>query len=171
MGRYSWSGRLTVGVCRKISTKWLKDNGYLEGSVTKDGQDLGNVCIQVVTAGWSDKHYVQFSYTLTHMDTEINEQFCYRTPIVWTPCFFGGKRPWFMCPMIHNGQPCIRRVGVLYLVGKFFGCRKCHNLTYYSAKTRSKKWSPINRFYELRARKMTPKNMELLDKVYSKIRL
>ncbi|RVP93314.1 hypothetical protein CN069_33885, partial [Sinorhizobium meliloti] len=35
-----------------------------------------------------------------------------------------GKRLWFNCPM------CEERTARLYLVGKYFSCRKCHNLTY-----------------------------------------
>jgi len=41
----------------------------------------------------------------------------------WTPCHFGGTRPWFHCPR------CGRRVGVLY-GGKRFYCRTCHRLAY-----------------------------------------
>ena len=31
--------------------------------------------------------------------------------LVWTTCFFGGQRFWFVCPA------CFRRIGILYLVG------------------------------------------------------
>jgi len=44
-------------------------------------------------------------------------------PLDWTPCHFGGTRPWFYCPR------CGRRVGVLY-GGKRFYCRTCHRLAY-----------------------------------------
>lgn len=37
-----------------------------------------------------------------------------------------GKRLWFNCP------DCDNRTARLYLVGKYFKCRKCHNLTYLS---------------------------------------
>jgi hypothetical protein len=43
-----------------------------------------------------------------------------------------GRRWWFICPLVVNGRPCRRRVGVLYSVGGWFGCRHCHNLTYTS---------------------------------------
>ncbi len=43
-----------------------------------------------------------------------------------TPCYFGGERYWFLCPF------CGDRVGVLYLGGKKFGCRRCYNLAYKS---------------------------------------
>lgn len=43
----------------------------------------------------------------------------------WTPCNYGGHRPWLIC--MHCG----RRVAVLYLRIKF-ACRHCHDLTYRS---------------------------------------
>jgi hypothetical protein len=51
-----------------------------------------------------------------------------------TPTQFGGTRWWFTCPGIGRGVACHRRVGKLYLPpgAKYFGCRKCHDLTYRS---------------------------------------
>lgn len=52
-----------------------------------------------------------------------------------TPTQFGGERWWFTCPLIVAGVPCSRRVGKLYLPpgARYFGCRKCHDLTYQSS--------------------------------------
>ena len=41
----------------------------------------------------------------------------------WTPCYFGGRRLWFLCPK------CGRRVAILY-GGKNFYCRICRNIAY-----------------------------------------
>ena len=49
-------------------------------------------------------------------------------PIEWTPCNFGGERPWFVCPEVSCG----RRVAVLYGPGKYFLCRHCYDLRYES---------------------------------------
>jgi hypothetical protein len=51
-----------------------------------------------------------------------------------TPTQFDGQRWWFICPLIVRGLPCNRRVGKLYLPpgARYFGCRKCHDLTYRS---------------------------------------
>src|SRR5262249_52455844 len=51
-----------------------------------------------------------------------------------SPTQFGGRRWWFTCPLIVRGVACIRRVGKLYLPPgvRYFGCRKCHDLTYRS---------------------------------------
>ena len=48
------------------------------------------------------------------------------TPVAWTPCRFGGRRPYFLCP----GADCGRRVSTLYSVGAGFLCRHCHQLVY-----------------------------------------
>lgn len=49
--------------------------------------------------------------------------------VTTTPCNFGGKRHWFVCPS------CKRRVGTLYRlpIQDALFCRKCHNLTYLKA--------------------------------------
>ena len=51
-----------------------------------------------------------------------------------TPTQFGGRRWWFVCPLIVRGIACNRRAGKLYLPpnAKYFGCRKCYDLTYRS---------------------------------------
>ena len=52
-----------------------------------------------------------------------------------TPTQFGGRRWWFVCPLIVQGVACNRRSGKLYLPpgAQYFGCRKCHDLTYRSS--------------------------------------
>lgn len=61
-----------------------------------------------------------------------------------TPCFFGGARYWFLCPL------CRKRVAVLYLKNSF-GCRDCHNLMYASqGVNRRSPYFPILRTLELR---------------------
>jgi hypothetical protein len=43
----------------------------------------------------------------------------------WTPCQYGGERPWWECPW------CWRRCSTLYL-RQSWGCRRCHRLTYWT---------------------------------------
>jgi hypothetical protein len=52
-----------------------------------------------------------------------------------TPTQFGGQRWWFICPLIVEGVACRRRAGKLYLPpgARYFGCRKCNDLTYQSS--------------------------------------
>src|ERR1700685_4404485 len=50
-----------------------------------------------------------------------------RVPIGWTPCHFGGHRPWFCCAR------CGRRVVKVFLAGNaLFACRHCYGLSYES---------------------------------------
>jgi hypothetical protein len=52
---------------------------------------------------------------------------CYPVRLEWTPCNFGGERPWFICPAMGCG----RRVAILY-GGGLFVCRHCRELVYAS---------------------------------------
>lgn len=47
--------------------------------------------------------------------------------IVWSPCHFGGYRPWFLCPNDHCG----RRVAILYGPRPML-CRHCWRIAYES---------------------------------------
>lgn len=49
----------------------------------------------------------------------------YPVGLDWTPCNFGGWRPWFRCPV----RGCGRRVAILY-GGEIFACRQCFQLAY-----------------------------------------
>jgi hypothetical protein len=60
------------------------------------------------------------------------EDVSYAVPLSWTPCNFGGWRPWFVCPGVVEGVSCGRRVAKLYLKGRYFLCRHCHDLAYSS---------------------------------------
>jgi hypothetical protein len=46
--------------------------------------------------------------------------------LTWTPCNFGGSRPWFMC------EGCGRRVAIVYGLWSFLVCRICLDLPYAS---------------------------------------
>jgi hypothetical protein len=52
--------------------------------------------------------------------------------LVWTPCHFGGNRPWFLCSGNSQGQHCRRRVAKLYGGLGLFACRHCWQLVYQS---------------------------------------
>src|SRR5215207_1253411 len=51
-----------------------------------------------------------------------------RLILTWTPCNYGGSRPWFVCP----GKGCGRRVAILYGPINPLLCRVCLGLTYAS---------------------------------------
>lgn len=68
---------------------------------------------------------VELSYTVGGMSREL-QSVRYSVPTLWTPCRFGGQRPWLFCPR------CGRRVVKLFLYGRYFCCRDCHGLAYES---------------------------------------
>ena len=72
-------------------------------------------------------------------------------PISWTPCHYGGRRPWFRCPGILDGVACNRRVAKIFLRGGHFLCRHCHGLAYPS-QTVTLGDRPLNRAQKIRMR-------------------
>lgn len=48
-----------------------------------------------------------------------------RIELTWTPCNYGGERPWFVCPS------CGRRAAVLFCDTRFL-CRLCNDVAYAS---------------------------------------
>ena len=76
---------------------------------------------------------VRLSYSWRWGDGEPQSE-DYPVGLTATRPRFGGLRWWFLCPLAPRGSPCGRRVGKLYLPprGRYFGCRRCHGLTYTS---------------------------------------
>ena len=140
MGRWSYSDRLTAEECKNITVKFLNEHNYFDGGIhwggmrwTRRGEETGNISFVVSTLEGDE--YIRFQYTQTDRHTGEKTELDYKARLDSTPCYFGGRRWWFICPLVVNGRPCNRRVGVLYLGGgKYFGCRHCYNLTYESSK-------------------------------------
>lgn len=103
MGGYGsgrWQGRKTKRTTRglrSIDVNWLHRKSRLVPGV-----------------------YLEFNYNLGEGDID------YYVSLAWTPCNYGGQRPWFICP------GCGGRVAKLYLYRRFFRCRHCHDLVYTS---------------------------------------
>ncbi len=68
----------------------------------------------------------------------------YRVAVTWTPCNFGGERPWWVCPS------CAKRVGVLW-GGQKYLCRHCHQINYESTRTTESN-KPFDRAGKIRKR-------------------
>lgn len=126
MGRDSWSRRYTVEDCRVINIAKLKQEGYLEG------------------ISWIQSE-IRLQYSREIMVSE-HEEYDHCIKLESTPCFFGGRRWWFICTKNPDGVYCGNRVGRLYLPPKarYYSCRHCHNLTYMSCR-RSHDWESIYR--------------------------
>lgn len=87
----------------------------------KQGKKLASIAIKVVL------NHLEFTYRYSSKGTKP-ESVTYEVPVEWSPCNFGGERPWFICP----GRGCWSRVARLYLIGKYFRCRHCSNLGYHT---------------------------------------
>jgi hypothetical protein len=72
------------------------------------------------------KGYMQLAYSRRGADSDESEQLSHPVLIEWTPCPYGGSRPWFRCPR------CNARRAVLHGLANDgrFGCRGCLNLVY-----------------------------------------
>jgi len=81
----------------------------------------------------------------------------YPITLDWTPCPFGGQRPWFLCPT----ENCGKRVAILYQDGHHFACRHCQQLAYSSQRE-----NPIDRNLR-RARKINLKLGSRADSIHS----
>ncbi len=139
MGRYSYSSRWTTSDCKSLSVKFLNEHHYFDGGVrwgtcswSRNGEKTGSIGYVVSTAQGDAS--IRFQYIHTNSQSDEKKDLDYKVQLVSTPCRFGGRRWWFICPLVREGRPCQRRVGVLYLGGKYFGCRHCYSLTYESSR-------------------------------------
>ena len=147
MGRQRWTSRLTVEQCLPLTVEsfrgsriWASPTGTVGAISWSDSQGLPLGKIEYSVQNDADglaicirRQYARLNSTFTLLE-EL------RIPITTTRPHLGGKRQWFLCPIVHDRQPCGRRVGRLYLPpgAAIFGCRHCHNLTYQSTRVRDK---------------------------------
>jgi len=137
MGRWSYSNRQEAGSLKQISASFLNKQGYFvrgwkSGNIswTRNGEQIAIISIQASIDNY--ERFIKLSYTQTDNYLGERKDFDYKITLTTTPCFFGGERFWFICPLSANGVYCGRRVGTLYKGGDYFGCRHCYSLTYES---------------------------------------
>jgi len=113
---------------RSLSVNRFHREGMLRGrgSTTwawrdEDGEQVASIGV------WFSPEGLELEYTISPGEREA-KHLRYQVPITWTPCHYGGERPWFECP----NQRCWRRVGRLYLCGGYFVCRHCTGAAYAS---------------------------------------
>jgi hypothetical protein len=132
MSRWPYGGRATCESCKSLDVRHLHRRGRLSAAQTFSwawacaGEPSGSIKVR------TEQDTVTLIYRTRHLlaaDWKAVEQ---RVPVTWTPCHFGGQRPWFVCAARVNGRYCGRRVAVLYLAGEVFACRKCYALAYAS---------------------------------------
>lgn len=100
--------------------KFLRPSlGFSWGWWTREGSHVAAVHVRV------QEERVLLAYPLRHGGAE-GQAIEVPVALTWTPCHFGGQRPWFVCP----GEGCGRRVAILYGAGHDFRCRHCCHLAY-----------------------------------------
>ena len=95
-------------------------------SNSETGEPLGNMRFDLMLG--ESEGIAIFKYRLADAK-EIQK---YPIRITSTPLPWNRQRWWWICPLSKDGVACCRRVSKLYLPhgSRFFGCRKCHELTY-----------------------------------------
>jgi len=123
MGGYG-SGRATTSGYLFLDVRYLQRNGFLRPGTSssqrwsRHGEPVGSINLR------ADHWDVVLSYSHRGYD-DSPEWKEYAVPLEWTPCHYGGSRPWFRCP----ASGCGRRVAILY-GGSVFACRHCYQLAY-----------------------------------------
>lgn len=128
LGSGTWSrgdAKPRVESCLRLSVSKLYRWGYLAGdsqwfNITwrECGEPIGSI------GGYGSRDDVRLVYTTGAASGEP-KLWSYGIQLEWTPCNYGGCRPWFRCPA------CGDRVATLF-GGKQFRCRKCQGLAYRS---------------------------------------
>jgi hypothetical protein len=131
--RYQWHDKkLTVEESLVVAMKDLR-------------KYLGRSTSGTITWTWAggDKSAIGFFLSWNHDAPTVTLHYRWRNAedvqipvqLEATPTQFGGMRWWFTCPLVVRNAACYRRAGKLYLPpgAKYFGCRKCYDLTYRSS--------------------------------------
>lgn len=130
---------------RALSIFYLKKSGFLNKESDgqsyvmtwsrRDGENKSSISFSAHKNN-QDNHAklvcIKLQYTHTDYWTGEKSDMNFKVLLTTTPCNYGGVRYWFICPLTKNDQYCGRRVGVLYSIGKWFGCRHCGNIAYNS---------------------------------------
>jgi len=138
MSGLRWSKKRVVEGCLSIDTADLKRMSLLVPGITnrsgslnwkREGEKEPSSSVSyLITVGDGTG-----TLRLLYKTEQPHESIDYSVWMVSTECHLGGVRWWFLCPLLKNGVRCNRRVRKLYVRGKYFGCRHCHQLTYSSS--------------------------------------
>lgn len=164
-GRCKFATTLTVGECPTLDVdvfteavttpggrapiRWRDENGHgdevasIMVHIERDGEprftpthdDIGREDVADPLADRAT--HLRLEYT-TSPDADDSREHEHRITLEYTPCTFGGVRPWFLCP----GRRCSDRVGKLHLPPgrETFACRECYELGYYTSRQSGVEW-------------------------------
>jgi hypothetical protein len=140
---YRWNSKTTTESQYEIDIRRMKKQRYLHPGAAGTlswrcrGEVSGYIDFRVET----DRFVLDYRCRQNGGEWESIEDEIFFT---WTPCNYGGKRQWFLCP------GCNRRVAVVY-GGKYYRCRHCHGLTY-ASQQESKPYRLMRKAWKIRAR-------------------
>ena len=106
MGRDSYSFRLTVEECQSISTVSLNRNnlfnrGIHDTTITWTGWRTERGSIGLIVSMFKGNEHCRLYYTQTDRFSGQKTDLNYTVKLVSTPCYFGGNRWWFICPLVR----------------------------------------------------------------------
>jgi hypothetical protein len=132
-----WSKKGLADDCHTLDTARLRQWKLLAPGVTdragsfewrRGGEDKPSSSVGYRLTVGPTGESLRLMYSMRSANADLD----YPVRLVTTPCRLGGVRWWFVCPLSRDGVACGRRVRKLYLSGRYFGCRHCHDLTYRS---------------------------------------
>jgi hypothetical protein len=128
--RYRFDKKTTTDECRSLDVRKFHREGLLKSGTSFSWRwwRAGRKVAFIGTLVYQDKLVLSYRSKLGGEWEDVKEP----VSLEWTPCNFGGERPWFVCPGVVNGKRCGRRVAILYGPGKYFLCRHCYDLRYES---------------------------------------
>ena len=156
---YRWKGTRTTleEVCR-LDVRWLHRHGYLDGrprwlTWSRGERETGSASVALVDGD------LMVAYRYRARGSKDWESVRQVITLDWTPCHYGGERPWFRC------AGCRRRVAVLCSAGKWFLCRHCYELPY-GSQQETEEARLLRKVRTLRAR--LGASMNLLEPIWTK---
>ena len=113
--RYRFNKKTTVEECRSLDVRRLHREGLLEPgyrfswSWARAGRRITSIGGVVIGSSSRPERVVLLFRHRSALNAEWEDV---REPVelAWTPCNFGGERPWFLCPGVVRGVACGRRV-------------------------------------------------------------
>jgi hypothetical protein len=117
------AGKVLTSKMTELDVRFLHRQGYLRPRIPLPLQLQWGI-VKEIGSGHDRFRVHQFFLNYSFEESDgVSHPVEMSIKLDWTPCYFGGYRPWFLCPR------CQRRVAILY-GGKYFYCRICHNLAY-----------------------------------------
>jgi hypothetical protein len=110
----------SIDVCRIYREGGLRSGRCYGYSWTRLGEPLGEVRMTV------ESDILFLLAEVPNSEGSQKKTNVQGVSVAWTPCRFGGQRPWFLCPV----NSCRRRCAKVYLAEDFFACRRCLGLAY-----------------------------------------